>query len=257
MRRTLRGIGGGLASIALLTGCATQKETDTARTGVEQLLISSAVDRALNKVDLTPVSRRRVYLDTTYLDCVDKNYVIVSMHQRLLNNDSVLVAKAEDADVIMEIGSGCVGTDRQELFVGVPEIPLPPPSPIAIPKLAFVNRAKMMGTAKFIVVAYDSKTKQPIINENMAMARTDQKNWNILGAGPMQTGKLPEEIAVATGERELDVGSVTRMVAKTAKQTVAPSDDKKVVPVKHNEDVEHIMPGLKVDSIPTKAPTEE
>ncbi len=35
----------------MLGGCATIKESDTPRTGIEQLLISSAADRALDKID--------------------------------------------------------------------------------------------------------------------------------------------------------------------------------------------------------------
>lgn len=191
-----------LALLSATVGCASMKQSDTARTGVEQLLISTATDRALDKVDLTPLRGAKVFVDTQYLDCVDKNYIIVSMHQRLLNNGSTLVAKVDDADVLMEVGSGGVGTDRNDMFVGIPEIPLPPPSPIALPKLAFFSRTKMMGTAKLRVLAYDVKTRQPVINADTALARSDYKNWNVLGTGPVATGKVPEELTAATGESE-------------------------------------------------------
>ncbi|MCZ2341782.1 MAG: hypothetical protein LC104_08295, partial [Bacteroidales bacterium] len=120
----------------VIMGCATQKESHTARTGVEQLLISSAIDQSLDRVDLNPLRNRKVFLESKYLDCVDKNYVIISMHHRLIAQGSRLVEKAEEADAIVEVGSGAVGTDGQELFVGIPEIPLPPPSPVAIPRLS-------------------------------------------------------------------------------------------------------------------------
>jgi hypothetical protein len=199
----------------LLCGCATNKESDTARTGIEQLLISSAVDRSLDKVDLTPITNARVYVETKYLDCVDKNYIIVSVHQRLLQKNCTLVEKSEEAQVVLELGSGGVGTDRHELFVGIPEIPLPPPSPIAIPKLALYTRTKAMGTAKLTVVAYDTTTKRAVINSAAALARSDHKNWNVMGAGSVEGGSLTAEIAQSTGDRN-SVLTVPTTVAGTA-----------------------------------------
>ncbi len=198
-----------------LAGCATQKESHTTRTGVEQLLISAAIDQSLDRVDLSPLSGKQVYLETKYLECVDKNYVIVSLHHRLLKQGSRLVDKADAAEAIVEVGSGGVGTDGQELFVGIPEIPLPPPSPIAIPRLAFLTRTKMNGTAKLLVIAYDARTKAPLIQGGTILARSDQKNWNIFGAGPVQSGSVPDEIVAATGETDLDAGSALRLARDT------------------------------------------
>src|ERR1700722_6389388 len=93
----------GMAAIAVLAsltvGCATQKQSDTARTGIEQLLISTAVDRSLDKVDYKPIQNAKIYVEEKYLDCTDKNYVLVALHQRLMANGCTLVGKAEDADV--------------------------------------------------------------------------------------------------------------------------------------------------------------
>lgn len=200
----------GVATMPL--GCATQKESHTSRTGVEQLLCSSAIDQSLDKVDYAKLHRRRVFLETKYLDCVDKNYVIVSLHHRLMRAGSKIVEKADEAELVLEVGSGAVGTDGQEIFIGIPEIPLPPPSPVAIPRLAFFTRSKMNGTAKLLVVVYDAKTKEPVINNGPALARSDQNTWNILGGGPVQTGSVPTEIATAEKDRDiLSIQGVTHM----------------------------------------------
>ena len=220
---------------ALATGCATQKESHTPRTGVEQLLISSAVDQSLDQIDLSPLQQRSVYLETKYLDCVDKNYIIVAMHQRILANQAKLVDKPEGADVIVEVCSGAVGTDGSELFVGIPEIPLPPPSPVAIPRLSLLTRTRLYGTARVLVVAYDAKTRQPLINTGSTLARSDYNNWNILGAGPMQTGQIPDQIATATGEVDLNVISLTR----AARDSLAPAE---VV-----QDPPQVMPAARSD----------
>lgn len=194
-------------------GCATVKESDTSRTGVEQLLISQAADQALDKVDLQPVSGARVFVDTQYLDCVDKNYVIVSLHQRLMAVNCTLTDKRDDADAVLEIASGAVGTDRHEFFVGTPQIPLPPPSPISVPKMSVFNRVKAMGTAKFRVVAFDAKTRRPLINSDVALARSDYKHWSVVGTSSIASGSVPTELAQATGESE-SVIPVRRSLAR-------------------------------------------
>jgi hypothetical protein len=191
-----------VVALAAVTGCVTTKQTDTARTGVEQLLLSTATDQALDKVDLSPIAHAKVFVDTQYLDCVDKNYVIVSLHQRLLNQDCKLVDKREDAEVVVEVGAGSMGTDHTEWFVGVPEIPLAMPSPISIPKLSVFTRSRAMGTAKLCVVAMDVKTHQAVINSGYSLARSDLKDWNVLGVNSAQTGSVPKAIKSATGESE-------------------------------------------------------
>lgn len=223
--------GSWIGFIVCFTGCATQKESHTARTGVEQLLISSAIDQSLDRVDLSPLKEKQVFLETKYLDCVDKNYIILSMHHRLMNQGSKLVDKPESADAVVAVASGAVGTDGQELFVGIPEIPLPPPSPVAIPRLSLLTRTKMNGTAKLLVVAYDVKTKAPLLQNGVALARSDQQNWNILGAGPVQSGSVPDEIVAATDEVELNAASAVRFARDAVVPTRKPPATNPIVPV--------------------------
>jgi hypothetical protein len=102
----------------------------------------------------------------------------------------------------MHVSSGGVGTDRQEKFVGITEIPLPPPSPIALPQVTLVSRTRANGTAKLRVVAYDVKTRQPVIGGAAVLARSDFKSWKVMGAGPVESGSVPTDIAQATGKRE-------------------------------------------------------
>lgn len=205
MLQTLRGrrclLPFALAALVPTAGCATTKTSDTSRTGIEQLLISSATDQALDKLSFESIRGAKVFVETKYLDCTDKNYIIVALHQRLLRAGTTLVDKADDAQVILEVGSGGVGTDRHEFFVGIPSIPLPPPSPISLPKMELFNRSKGMGTAKLVIVAYDAKTRQPVLN-SAQLARADYKQWNVMGSTPTATGRVPDELKSATGEGE-------------------------------------------------------
>ncbi len=181
-------------------GCASMKESDTARTGLEQLLISNAVDQSLAKVDFRPVAGAKVFLKTDLLDCVDKNYVMLTTRSKLLANRCTLMDKAEDADIVMEIASGGVGTDRTEMVVGTPEIPLGLMG--SVPKVNFYERKKAMGTAKLAIIATDSKTKQPVINSGFALARSDHQHWSVMGSGPVLSGSVANQLREHTGTKE-------------------------------------------------------
>lgn len=194
-----------LGLLALVSGCASTKTSDTARTGIEQLLISSATDQALDKVNLHPISQAKVFVETKYLDCTDKNYVIVALHQRLMRHGCTLVEKPEEAQVILEVASGAVGTDRQDFFVGIPAIPLAPPSPITIPRMELFTRTRANGTARLTVLAYDAKTRLCVVDSGTALARSDYKSWHMLGTAPVVTGRIPADLASATGESESPV----------------------------------------------------
>ncbi len=187
-------------SIVSCVGCATVKQSDTARTGLEQLLVSGAIDDSLNKINLEPIAGANVFLKTDLLDCVDKNYVIVGMHQRLHGRGCTLAASAEDSDVVLEIASGGVGTDRTDLTIGTPEIPLGLMG--SVPKLTVYEKKRSMGTAKLIVLATDTASKQTVINQGYSLARSDHQFWSALGAGPVMSGSVARQLEQHTGTSE-------------------------------------------------------
>src|SRR3989337_434525 len=51
------------ASVLALAGCGTTRSTDSLRTATEQLLISDAIDRAVQTVNFEPLRGQTVYLD--------------------------------------------------------------------------------------------------------------------------------------------------------------------------------------------------
>src|SRR5262245_22338428 len=95
-----------IAGFILFPGCATTRTSDTARTAVEQLLISNAVDQSLAKVDFGPLNGHKVFIQEKYLDGVDKNYVAGTIRHRVLAAGGKLAEKPEDAELVMEIRSG-------------------------------------------------------------------------------------------------------------------------------------------------------
>lgn len=182
-----------LSALAALTGCATTKTSNTARSAMEQLLIANAVDQALDKVDFTPFAGRKVYLDDKYVDCTDKNYVISSVRHRLLRAGANIQEKADTAEIGIEIRTGTVGTDQADQFIGIPEIGVP--GMVTIPELRLVNRKNQTATAKIGLVAYDYATKTALGDGGMTLARSDENQWFVFGVGPYRGGTVYKEVA--------------------------------------------------------------
>jgi len=183
-----------LSSLAL-PGCGTTRTTDTARTAKEQLLISNAIDQAIARVEFGPLTGRNVFLDEQYLDCVDKKYVVGTVRQKIMQAGGHLVGKREDADLVVEMHAGALGTDREESKIGIPSISLPLPMPVELPEVNVANRTRQTATAKLGLIAYDAKTGDAVGEGGRVLARSDDTNWFILGLGPLNTGSVREEVA--------------------------------------------------------------
>jgi hypothetical protein len=182
-------------TLICLVGCSTTRTSDTSRTGLEQLLISNAVDQALNKVDFTPFVGKAVYLDEKYLECTDKNYVIASIRHRLFRHGATVAAKREEADVVLEVRSGAVGTDNSDSYIGIPEVVLP--GIVTLPEVRFFTRTRQHGTAKLGLVAYDAKTSRQLGDGGVTLARSHESNLYLFGVGPFQSGSVREEMSDA------------------------------------------------------------
>jgi hypothetical protein len=184
-----------LSGLLMLTGCSSTSTSNTARTGKEQLLISNSVDQALARVDFRPFAGESVFLEEKYLDCTDKNYIVASLRHRLLRDGAVLAGQADQAAIIVEVRSGGVGTDTSQTFVGLPELAVPAPVPLALPEVRLVTRNQQTATAKLGIVAYDAKTRMMLGEGGLTLARADDNNWYVLGAGPFQNGSVREEVS--------------------------------------------------------------
>lgn len=184
----------GLVAIALLfSGCTTSRTTDTARTGMEQLLISNAVDQTLDKTAFPSVSGRKVFVEEKYLDCVDKGYVVGSIRQRLLAGGAQLVDAKDGSEVTIEIVSGGLGTDNIESYVGVPGLTVPG-LPVELPEVRVYEKKSQFGTAKLGVVAYATTTGEMLYQSGSALARAEDSRWSLMGIGPFQEGSVNDEV---------------------------------------------------------------
>jgi hypothetical protein len=143
-----------------LTGCVTDRQTDTARTATEELIVSAAADRAAEALSEKLPTGGKMYLDATNFDAVDSKYAIGAIRDALLRHGDKLLAKADGADMVVELRSGALGTDDHELLVGIPgfNVPIPLAGSFGFPKIALYDRTTQEGVAKFGATAIDPKT---------------------------------------------------------------------------------------------------
>ncbi len=242
-----------------LVGCGTTRSTDTMRTATEQLLISDAIDRAVQTVNFESLRGQTVYLDDERLtEVVDRNYLVSTLRQHLLASGCMLRDKREDADFVVEARAGVVGTDRNDLLFGipsmnVPQIPLVQPVPAAIPEIPFAKRRDQRAVAKIAVFAYHRESGVPVWQSGLAHQESSANDVWILGAGPFQRGTIYEgtEFAGKTLNNELRPGqqiptprpliNLAREKSFTPPESLAhpptrlPTPDRGILPAAHAE----------------------
>jgi hypothetical protein len=184
-------------AVCATLGCGTTRWTDTQRTATEQLLISDAIDRAVQDIDVRVLAGKEVYIDSKYLgNVVDKDYLVSSLRQHLLASGCKLKDKHEDAAYILEPRSGALGTDRNDLLYGVPALTRPtfgatPWSiPSSLPEIPLVKRTDQQGVAKIAVFAYHRETGKPLWQSGVARKSSRTKDTWFLGAGPFRKGTI-------------------------------------------------------------------
>jgi hypothetical protein len=179
-------------------GCGTTRSSDTNRTATEQLLISDAIDRAVQTLNLQTLAGQSVYLDDTRLgEVVDRNYLVSTLRQHLLASGCSLRAERDQADYIVEARAGAIGTDRNDLLFGVPSMNVPQilpvqPVPAAIPEVPIAKRRDQRGIAKIAVFAYHRESGTPVWQSGIAHQESSSNDVWILGAGPFQRGTIYE-----------------------------------------------------------------
>jgi hypothetical protein len=180
------------------SGCGTTRWTDTPRTATEQLLLSDAIDRAIDSFDFSALDGKRVYFDSRYLQSiVDERYVIATMRQHLFASGVTLCERVEESDYVVEARSGAIGTDRNETFFGMPSVSLPAalsvvPGGAALPEMTVAKNTKQRAVAKLAVVAYHRETGRPVWQSGCAPVHSFAKNTWLMGAGPFQRGTIYE-----------------------------------------------------------------
>lgn len=200
-----------LAIVAFFSGCGTTKWTETKRTATEQLLISDSMDQAVARLDFRALAGKTVYVDDTYLkEVVDSAYLISSIRQQLLAHGAMLRQKREEADYVLEVRSGAVGTDMHSMLVGVPQMNLPSTIaavglPSSFPEIPLIKRTKQTAVTKILLFAYNRETGRPLWQSGSVLAKSDAQDVWFFWAGPFQRGSIYDGTRLAGDELPINV----------------------------------------------------
>ncbi len=153
-----------LAALAVLAalglgGCASERDTQPARTANEQLLISTAADHAADQLKLQIPPGTKVFVDATNFEGYDSKYAVGTLRDRLAKDGAKLVADRSDADSVVELRSGALSVNQHGLLIGLPAVPIPIPlaGTVTTPEIALFKRTEEQGVAKFAATALDAK----------------------------------------------------------------------------------------------------
>lgn len=191
----------------LVVGCGSTKTSNTSRTGTEQLVLSDAMDRAVSQVDFHALAGRHVFFDSKYLKVTDSDYLISLVRQHALASGCKVEDNKEEADYIVEMRGGAVGTDQHDLLFGVPETSLPFTVPgmnvSVIPEVSLAKKTTQKAVVKVGFFAYNAKTGRPVWQSGNLVANSHARNTWVLGVGPVQDGEIYKRSTIAGMEMDL------------------------------------------------------
>ena len=134
-------------------GCTSRTVSNTPRTAIEQLLLSTAVDKALSKVQVPELAGEKAYLDFSDLRAYDGEYVESAFRACVAKNGLIVVEETDEADYTVRVSSGGLGNEYKEFLLGIPALPVPG-SPMTLPEVALFKAVEQDGIFKLFVVFY-------------------------------------------------------------------------------------------------------
>jgi hypothetical protein len=153
-----------LALLALVStaGCLGDiRTTNTKRTAVEELLVSTAAERAIAKVDSSVFAGKRVFVDVERLAPFDKGYVVSAFQGYLAQGGASVVPARDKAQVVVEVRSGSSGIFDGKWGVGIPMVYasgfVAGSGGPTLPNLIEITYELREGWAKISGFAYDAK----------------------------------------------------------------------------------------------------
>jgi hypothetical protein len=146
-----------ILAIPALGACTSTRETSPERSATEQLLISTAVDRAVEDIDLEIPQGTSVFLDAEQLEGSDGEYAAGEMKDRLLRQGANLVRDRSRADAVVELRAGALSIDDRQTLVGIGSFDVPVPlagQAAKIPEIAVYRQKERVGVAKLAAIGY-------------------------------------------------------------------------------------------------------
>ncbi len=243
-RQCVEGLVGFLLLVLTITGCGTTKWSDTSRTATEQLLLTNAMDRAVGQFNFSALYNKTVLIDSKAIDtATDSKYLISAVRQHLLACGAKVVDKEEDADYCVELRAGAVGTDRNDLMVGVPSFTVPTgwasdylSGTTSVPEIAIYKKTEQRAVVKVAAFVYNRKTNSPLWQSGNIQTESRVRAKWVFGAGPFSRGDICQGTELAGAQLNPTITQIIDLDAATSgPKAPAPSVTLPIFYTEHDE----------------------
>jgi hypothetical protein len=171
-----------LLGALLLGGCSTVRDSQPPRTATEEMLISTAADRAAEALQPHFAPGAKVFVDAQYFEGTDDKYAVSAIRDRLAREGAHLVADRKSADMVVELRSGAQSIDQNSLLIGLPSLNLPIPltGQIQTPEIALFKRARQVGVAKVAATGYGANDGTYAVTLGPKYGFSHLTDWTVL-----------------------------------------------------------------------------
>ena len=193
---------------AFATGCTQTELTKPKRSATEQLLISTAADRALAQADLSMVAGKKVFVDRSYFDAQDEDYVIGEVRELVTMRGGMLMHELKDADLVIEPRSGALSIDSTSSIIGLPSTPTPIPfaGTVQVPEVALFKSEKQFSIAKIALLAYERDSGKHVAATGSLIGRASIKYYKFLGFISYNKSTVPERKKLTDEQKRVQYG---------------------------------------------------
>ena len=179
-----------LLSFIFVTGCVGGiRDTTTARTATEILLVSTAAERAIGNYSVDKnLKGKKVTLDDSRYDAVDKPYVVSALREHLSASGAIVVA--DGSDYTIELRNGTLGIFDSDFTIGIPGLPvalggigaeLPP---VITPPISIFKRDSSQGWCKMQLWVYKTDDNTFVSKSGDLWGSSYYNQWIFFFIGP-------------------------------------------------------------------------
>ena len=184
-----------IAALALCA-CSTERQSNPPRTATEQLLISTAADRALDALDLSIPEGTTVFVNAEHFEGTDSKYAVAAIRDHLLRQGAALVAERGQAQAVVELRAGALSIDEIETLVGLRSFDVPVPlasAPLKLPEVALYKKTERKGVARIAVTTYGASDGKLIDSAEPAIGYSHKRDYHLLLFFAWRSTDLPTE----------------------------------------------------------------
>lgn len=180
-----------------VSGCTEVRRTAPERTANEQLLITTAATKAIDKMDFDYVEGHAVFLRTAHFESYDSGHAIASIREALLREGAHLVPGRKKADIVVEVRAAALSINRKGELIGIPgfDLPVPAAGTLTTPEIALYSESDRTGIAKLAAVGMDAQTGELISAPGPVWGLSWLDRNSVIGLGWQDDNLTPPQLS--------------------------------------------------------------